>query len=77
MVVAAPKQVKGNLPTVKVRFRQARDAIDGSAVGPTPMWTLVRRTEQWQPAIVHLGNPSEVGVDENFCVVPKRVGPND
>jgi lipase maturation factor len=32
MVVAAPKQAKGNLPTVKGRFRQARGVIDGNAV---------------------------------------------
>ena len=42
-----------------------------------PTWTLVRPTEQWQTATVHLGNPTDFRVDENFYVVPKRVGPND
>jgi aminopeptidase N len=38
-----------------------------------PTWTLIRPTEQWQTAIVHLANPTEFRIDENFYVVPKLV----
>jgi aminopeptidase N len=38
-----------------------------------PTWTLIRPTEQWQTAIVHLANPTDFRIDENFYVVPKQV----
>ena len=34
---------------------------------------IIRPTETWQTATVHLGNPSDFRVDDNFYVVPKAV----
>ncbi len=38
-----------------------------------PTWSLIKPTETWQTATVHLGNPSDFRVDDNFYVVPKLV----
>jgi hypothetical protein len=38
-----------------------------------PTWTLITPTETWQTARVHLANPTDFKVDENFYVVPKAV----
>ena len=38
-----------------------------------PTWTLIRPTEAWQTTTVHLANPTDFRVDENFYVVPKLV----
>ena len=35
--------------------------------------SLIKPTETWQTATVHLGNPSDFRVDDNFYVVPKAV----
>jgi len=38
-----------------------------------PTWALIKPTEAWQTAQVHLANPTDFKVDENFYVVPKPV----
>ena len=38
-----------------------------------PTWTLIRPTSAWQTATVHLANPTDFRVDENFYVAPKPV----
>ncbi|HEX5074000.1 MAG TPA: M1 family metallopeptidase [Gemmatimonadaceae bacterium] len=38
-----------------------------------PTWSLIKPTETWQTATVHLGNASDFRVDDNFYVVPKAV----
>jgi len=35
--------------------------------------TLIKPTESWQTVQVHLANPTDFKVDENFYVVPKPV----
>jgi hypothetical protein len=38
-----------------------------------PTWTPIRPSTSWQTALVHLANPTDFRVDENFYVVPKAV----
>jgi aminopeptidase N len=38
-----------------------------------PTWTLIKPTGTWQTTTVHLANPTDFKVDENFYVVPKVV----
>ena len=38
-------------------------------------WSVLRPTETWQTAELHLGNPSGFKVDENYFVIPKLGAP--
>jgi hypothetical protein len=57
----------GNARTRGLRGLPIRVTLDW------PTRSLIKPTLKWQTATVHLGNPSDFRMDDNFYVVPKAV----